>query len=69
MVVAWGKTLSSWLRELMPSFMKTLRRWYWTVRGLMNKRTPISGFAGRSVFTASVRLGSRPAGRCAYLLA
>ena len=34
---------SSWLRELMPSLVKTLRRWYSTVRGLMNSRAPISG--------------------------
>ena len=32
------------LRELMPSLVKTLRRWYSTVRGLMNSRAPISGF-------------------------
>jgi hypothetical protein len=34
---------SSWLRELMPSLVKTLRRWYWTVRALMNSRVLISG--------------------------
>jgi hypothetical protein len=34
----------SWLRELMPSLAKTLPRWYWTVRALMNSRAPISGF-------------------------
>jgi hypothetical protein len=28
----------------MPSFWNTLRRWYWTVRGLMNSCTAISGF-------------------------
>src|SRR5690242_17812533 len=27
----------------MPSLVKTLRRWYWTVRELMNSRLPISG--------------------------
>src|SRR6202022_4323773 len=43
-VESLGRTRSSWLRELMPSFMKTLRRWYLTVRGLMNSRVPISGF-------------------------
>jgi hypothetical protein len=36
-------TRPSWLRELMSSVLKTLRRWYWTVRGLMNSRAPISG--------------------------
>jgi hypothetical protein len=35
-----GRTLSSWLREVMPSFVKTLRKWYWTVRALMNGRVP-----------------------------
>ena len=39
-----GSTRSSWLRELMSSLVKTLRRWYSTVRGLMNSRAPISGF-------------------------
>ena len=38
-----GRTRWSWLRELMPSLVKTLRRWYWTVRELMNSRAPISG--------------------------
>ena len=28
----------------MPSFGNTLRRWYSTVRGLMNSWAPISGF-------------------------
>ena len=28
----------------MPSLRNTLRRWYWTVRGLMNSWAPISGF-------------------------
>ena len=32
------------LRELMPSLVNTLRRWYSTVRGLMNSWAPISGF-------------------------
>src|ERR1700757_771863 len=27
----------------MPSLAKTLCRWYWTVRALMNSRAPISG--------------------------
>jgi hypothetical protein len=37
------RTRSSWLRDSMPRLVKTLRRWYWTVRALMNMRTPISG--------------------------
>ena len=28
----------------MASLAKTLPRWYWTVRALMNNRVPISGF-------------------------
>jgi hypothetical protein len=36
-------TRSSWLRKLMSSLLKTWRGWYWTVRGLMNSRAPISG--------------------------
>src|ERR1700754_4254429 len=44
MVASAGRTRSSSLRELMPSLVKTLRRWYLTVRGLMNSRVPISGF-------------------------
>src|ERR1700678_526758 len=28
----------------MPSLVKTLPRWYWAVRELMNSRAPISGF-------------------------
>ena len=39
-----GSTRRSWLRELMPSLVKTLPRWYWTVRALMNSCAPISGF-------------------------
>ena len=38
MVASLGRTRSSSLRELMSSLMKTLRKWYLTVRGLMNKR-------------------------------
>ena len=38
---------SSW-REVISSFVKTLRRWYLTVRGLMNSRVPISGFESPS---------------------
>ena len=32
----------------MPSLVKTLRKWYWTVRGLMKSRVPISGFESPS---------------------
>ena len=39
-----GSARSSWLRELMSSLVNTLRRWYSTVRGLMNSWAPISGF-------------------------
>jgi hypothetical protein len=38
-----GRTRSSWLREVMPSLAKTLRKWYWTVCALMKSRVPISG--------------------------
>ena len=51
-----GRTRSSWLRELMPSLVKTLPRWYWTVRALMNSRAPISGLDRPS--RASRRPGS-----------
>ena len=37
------RTQSSWLRELMFVLVKTLCRWYSTVRGLMKSRAPISG--------------------------
>ena len=40
----YAKTRSSWLREVMSSFVKTFFRWYWAVRALMNRRSPISGF-------------------------
>ena len=33
---------------LMSSLANTLCRWYWTVRGLMNSRAPISGFESPS---------------------
>ena len=39
-----ARARSSWLRELMASLVKTLPRWYWTVRALMDNRAPISGF-------------------------
>src|ERR671911_2442858 len=35
------KTRSIWQREPIPSLAKTLPRWYWTVRALMNNRVPI----------------------------
>ena len=31
------------MRDVMSSFWKTLRRWYWTVRWLMKSCAPISG--------------------------
>src|SRR5580698_3424930 len=40
---AAGRAWWSWLREAMPSLVKTLCRWYLTVRGLMKSRAPISG--------------------------
>jgi hypothetical protein len=43
-----GRAWTSWLRELMSSFVKTLCRWYSTVRGLMKRRAPISGFESPS---------------------
>ena len=48
MVGSLGRTRSSWVREVMSSLVKTLRKWYWTVRGLMNSRAPISGFESPS---------------------
>ena len=33
----------SWSREVMPGLVKTLPKWYWTVRGLRNSREAISG--------------------------
>ena len=48
MLGSLGKTRSSWLREVMSSLMKTLGKWYLTVRGLMNSRAPISGFESPS---------------------
>ena len=52
----------------MSSFVKTLPRWYWTVRGLRNSRVPIWGFdspsrASRAIWASwgvssvAVRLG------------
>src|ERR1700760_3529567 len=38
-----ASTRQSWLRDSMPSLMKTFFRWYWTVRALRNNRAPISG--------------------------
>jgi hypothetical protein len=38
-----ARTRPSWLRDSMPSLMKTFFRWYWTVRALRNNRAPISG--------------------------
>jgi hypothetical protein len=41
----------------MPSLVKTLRRWYWTVRALMNNRAPISGFDRPS---RAIRASAKP---------
>lgn len=39
-----GNTRRSWLREVMPSLMKTLPSWYWTVREDRNRpRSPAAG--------------------------
>src|SRR5258708_27558479 len=43
------------MRELMPSFRKTLSRWYSTVRELMNSRAPISGFERPSRANSTTR--------------
>jgi hypothetical protein len=43
-----GSAVSSSWRELMSSLVKTLRRWYLTVRGLMNSSAPISGLESPS---------------------
>ena len=43
-----ARARASSLRELISSLMKTLRRWYLTVRGLMNRRMPMSGFESPS---------------------
>ena len=55
----------------MSSFVKTLRRWYSTVRGLMNSCAPISGLvwpsaASRAIWASCgrevvARLGGAPA--------
>ena len=56
-----GSTRCSWLREVMASLVKTLPRWYWTVRALMNSRCRSPG--------STIRRGpggrSRPPGRSA----
>jgi hypothetical protein len=44
----WWQDALELAREVMPSLVNTLRRWYWTVRGLMNSRVPISGFESPS---------------------
>src|SRR5512133_3723039 len=43
-----GSASASWFRDPMLSLLKTLCRWYSTVRGLMNSRAPISGLASPS---------------------
>ena len=42
-----GRTRSSWLREVIPTLVKTFPRWYWTVRALMNRRLAISDVGSR----------------------
>ncbi len=57
----------SWPREVMPSLVKTLPRWYWTVRGLRNSREAISGFDSPSAASRTSNTGaasrSRPPAR------
>ena len=55
-----GKTRSSWLRESIPSFAETLRKWYWTVCALMNTAPP------RRRATRSAKAGCT---RCTHNLA
>src|SRR5262249_53883494 len=54
---------ASWAREFRPSFLKTLPRWYSTVRGLMNSWAAIwlfvSPSAARSATRASCGVRSR----------
>ncbi len=52
-----GSTRPSSPRELISSFVNTFLRWYWTVRGLMNSRAPISGW--RAHRKPSARFGVR----------
>jgi hypothetical protein len=40
----------------MPSLRKTLRKWYWTVRGLMKSWAPISGFRRRETAAFGLRV-------------
>ena len=44
----------SWLREVISSFWMTLRRWYCTVRGLMNSCEPISGLERPSLASRAI---------------
>jgi hypothetical protein len=50
-----GRAWSSWPREPMANLAKTLPRWYWTVRALMNSRLPISGFERPSRASRAIR--------------
>jgi hypothetical protein len=43
-----GSACRSWRREVMSSLVKTLARWYSTVRGLRNSWAAISGFDRRA---------------------
>ena len=44
----------SWLRELMASLVKTLCRWYSTVRGLMNSWAAMSGLDRPSLASRAI---------------
>jgi hypothetical protein len=44
-----GMARRSWLRELIPSLAKTLPRWYWTVRALMNSSSRRARSANASI--------------------
>src|SRR5262249_33756374 len=50
-----GSWLGSWVRDVMPSFLKTLARWYSTVPGLMNSWAAISLFVAPSAASVATR--------------
>ena len=45
---------------------KTLPRWYWTVRALMNSRAPISGFSDAGPAARAASATSRTSTRCPH---
>ena len=49
-----ASALASSLRERIPSFPKTLPRWYWTVRRDRNSRAPISGLLSPSRASSAI---------------